>query len=135
MIARGAACRTLVRDDRLELFRRAFDDAEVVERACEHHDAGAVVQCADQLGLNVPPPLRAGDLLPQASAVIDEHVLLDRAGVRIAADVRPLTHHLDEVSQPAVILGQVARYRAGTLGHLLAPRRLRVRDTFSLETQ
>ena len=59
MVARGAACRALAGDDRLELLRGAFDDAEVVERAGEHHDAGAVVQRAGQLGLGIPPPFRA----------------------------------------------------------------------------
>ena len=59
MVARGAACRALTGDDRLELLRGAIDDAEVLERAGERHDAGAVVQRAGQLGLDIPPPFRA----------------------------------------------------------------------------
>jgi hypothetical protein len=108
----------LAGDDRLELLRGAIDDAEVVERAGEHHDAGAVVQRAGQLGRGIPSPFRAGDLLPQARAVVDEHATLDRVGMRVVSEICLLTHDADEVSQPAVILGQVARRQADTLRHL-----------------
>jgi hypothetical protein len=123
MVARGAARRALGGDDRLELLSGAIDDAEVAERPGEYHDAGAITQRAGQLGLDLPPRLRAGDLLPQAPAVIDEHAALDRVGVRVVSEIRLLTQHFDEVGQPAVILGQVARRWAGALRHLLAPRR------------
>jgi hypothetical protein len=81
------------------------------------------VQRAGQLGPGIPPPFRPGDLLPQTPAVVNEHAALDGVGVRAVSGIRLLTHHVDEVSQPAVILGQVARRWADTLGHLLAPRR------------
>jgi hypothetical protein len=57
---------------------------------------GAVVQCADQLGLRVPPPFGAGDVVPHACAVVHEHVLLDRAGVRVVGEIRLLRDDLDE---------------------------------------
>jgi hypothetical protein len=38
--------------------------------------------------------------------------------MRVVSEIRLLTHHLDEVSQPAVIFGQVARRQADTLRHL-----------------
>jgi hypothetical protein len=97
MIARGAARGTLAGDDRLKLLRGTINDAQVAERTGEHDDARAVVQCAGQLGLRVPPPFGAGDVLPQACAVIHEHVLLDRAGVRVVGEIRLLRDHLDEV--------------------------------------
>ena len=132
VIASGAACGMLIANDRLELLRGPIDDAGVLEHAAEHHDARAVVQGADQFGRNVTPACRAGNLRPQACAVIDQHVLLDRAGIPVVGQVRLLTHHIDEASELAVIFVQVARHWAGTVRHVLAPWRSRVMDNASL---
>src|SRR5207253_4389977 len=80
-------------------------------------------------GLDLPPPLRAGDLLSQAPAVVDEHAELDRVGMGVVGEIGLLTDHLDEVTQPAVIFGQVARRQAGILRHLGQLLGARVMDT------
>ena len=103
MVARRAARGPLGGNDRLELPRGPVNDPRVIECARQHHDAGAVEQGAGQFGFNPRSARRAGKLLPQPRAVVDEHVLLDRAGVRVIGQVRLPAHQVDEVSQAAVI--------------------------------
>jgi len=130
VISGRAARRPLRGDDRLELPRGPVDDPRVIERAGQHHDARPAEQRAGQLGLHPEPARRTGKLLPQPCAVVDQHVLLDRSGVRVIGQISLLAHQVDEVGQAAVIGGQVARRGIG--GHLLAPQGFSCADATGL---
>ena len=89
-------------NDRLELPRGPVDDPRIIECARQQHDAGTVEQGTGQFGFNPRPARRAGKLLPQPCAVVDEHVLLDGTGVRVIGQIRLPAHQVDEVGQAAI---------------------------------
>jgi hypothetical protein len=49
-------------------------------------------QRASQLAFHPRPGRRTGQLLPQPRAVVDEHVLLGRMGVRVIGQISLLVH-------------------------------------------